>query len=99
MPCSGPICSARSSLVRIGLPTRRSSMFMIRWVSRRADRNAPAAAGWFGDPFLPLPRARSALHAAAAAFFQQRIHFSESGAAEIAIGGMLQATERYREFK
>src|SRR5690349_10020761 len=28
MPCVGPICSARSSLVLMGLPTTRSSMFM-----------------------------------------------------------------------
>src|SRR5579863_8312760 len=28
MPCAGPICSARSSVVRMGLPTTRSSMFM-----------------------------------------------------------------------
>ncbi len=29
MPCAGPICSARSSLVLMGLPTTRSSMFML----------------------------------------------------------------------
>src|ERR1035437_3539263 len=28
MPCVGPICSARSSLVLMGLPTTRSSMFI-----------------------------------------------------------------------
>ena len=28
MPCIGPICSARSSLVLMGLPTMTSSMFM-----------------------------------------------------------------------
>src|SRR5271155_1499128 len=28
IPCAGPICSARSSLVLIGLPTTRSRMFM-----------------------------------------------------------------------
>src|SRR5271157_5665470 len=38
IPCAGPICSARSSLVRIGFPTTRSSMFIsnsLHWTLRQ----------------------------------------------------------------
>src|SRR5580698_9909280 len=46
MPCAGLICSARSSLVLMGLPTTRSSMFIsgaLRAFHARRTRSTPYA--------------------------------------------------------